>query len=96
MQEKPYVVGIDCRLLQASSAPELVMQQLGHNAGSMVFSEALYRHLGAATRGHLNFEEGEIEGRDCIVVAAANKLGVDRRTGDGNAIIDLHHIGQRL
>jgi hypothetical protein len=71
------------------------MQQLGYNDGSMVFLRSPLPPSRKGDAWPFEFEEGEIVG-DCIVVAAANKLGVDRRTGDGNAIIDLHHIGQRL
>lgn len=45
---------------------------MGNNSGNMLFSEALYYVLDGARRSTYHFEPYELEGRDSIVVAAAN------------------------
>ena len=73
MLKNPLVVGV--RQLPPGVHDKYVehaLLDLGNNTGNMVFTEALLRALGGARWGSFSFAPEELEGRDSIVIAAAN------------------------
>ena len=75
MYRKPYVVGVDQTLAQAVvGKPDQLIQSVGRNTGNIIFSEALYNCVENATRGNFQFTLDNLEGHDCIILAAANWL----------------------
>lgn len=73
MVKSPLVVGVrqlDPRTRDKSVEQSLI--DLGNNTGNMVFTEALLRALAGAQWGSFLFTPEELEGRDAIVLAAAN------------------------
>jgi hypothetical protein len=88
MFKSPIVLGIDSqRPREIDANVERVLSWFGNNTGNLVFSEALYRVLGNARRSSYHFDQKELEGRDVIVVAAANWL---------NPYSDFSDLAQRL
>lgn len=48
------------------------LSTLGYNSGNMMFTEAIFRTLKGAARTSFSLPPEALEGRDCIVLAAAN------------------------
>lgn len=59
-----------------------VLGDLGLNSGNMLFGESLYRTLPNSKKINKNFSSFDIEGRDCIVIAAANWIATGNDLGD--------------
>lgn len=74
MFEKPIILGIFSQKLGAGVTLQQLFSNYGNNTGNMLFSESLLRSISGATRGHLGFSDADVEGRDCIILAAANWL----------------------
>lgn len=72
MFKRPIVFGIDGRMPMQTSSFDDRMMAFGHNTGNVFFSEALYRVLGNARRASYAPRAQAFEGRDVIIIAAAN------------------------
>ena len=76
MHKSPLVLGVDSKHLKDFGLPEK-FEATGSNTGNIIFSEALFRCVGGAVRSDYMFKPKELEGRDSIVVTAANWVNPD-------------------
>jgi hypothetical protein len=73
MYKNPLVVGV--QQAGEDSAQKTVKEllwDLGRNTGNMMFTEAIVRTVKQAKLTSFGFSEPDLEGRDCIIIAAAN------------------------
>jgi hypothetical protein len=88
MYSKPLVVGVkQTDHWPATHTIEQVLAELGQNSGNRMFTEALLRVVGSASWAPFSFTEQDTEGRDAIVLAAANWV---------NSYDDLGWLATRL
>lgn len=78
MYERPLIVGVSQTVSPEQIPIETALTNLGHNVGNMLFTEALCRSLANATLSGYDFSRNVLDGRDCIVLAAANWLASDQ------------------
>lgn len=83
MYRNPLVVGVNTAALQGRKlALEQQLSMLGNNTGNMLFAESLFSVLRHARRSDFHFTPAQVEGCDCIVVAAANWVNPHSDFGD--------------
>ena len=88
MYQTPHVCAVNDQACRSDPDNALhVFGSLGSNSGNMAFSEAIYRGIKGARRGIYAFAEEELEGADCIVLAAANWM---------NSVDDFGWLADRL
>ncbi|MBN9084547.1 MAG: polysaccharide pyruvyl transferase family protein [Rhizobiales bacterium] len=78
MFERPLVLGVTKVLTPASIPVTDALSMLGRNSGNLLFTEALYQCIANAEFSHYDVRPSTVEGRDCIVIAAANWLASDQ------------------
>jgi polysaccharide pyruvyl transferase WcaK-like protein len=73
MYSNPLVVGVrqSPNWIEPTTIEQTLIN-LGHNTGNMMFTEALCQVVDGAKRGSFGLQPAELEGRDAIVLAAAN------------------------
>lgn len=71
MHTSPLVLGVDARTVRNYSLASS-LEAVGDNTGNIVFSEAVYNCVRGGVRSSYDFGEADLEGRDAIVIAAAN------------------------
>jgi hypothetical protein len=64
-----------------------MLSSLGNNTGNLFFSEALFRIIKNARSAGYGFSDEDLDGRDCIVISAANWL---------NPYEDFGNLAERL
>jgi hypothetical protein len=84
---EPLVVGVPQGRPDTDAPITPALHALGRNTGNILFSEAVFRLLKGARRGSFALTASELEGRDCVVIAAANWL---------NSFEDLSWLADRL
>jgi hypothetical protein len=82
MHKSPLVLGADTRKVRGYPFAD-ALEAVGYNTGNLIFSEALYRSIEGAVRSEYNFEHADLEGRDAIVVSAANWI---------NDFVEFEHL----
>ena len=88
MYRAPLVVGVSqCFDPFANATVEQKLADLGQNTGNMMFTEALTRAIDGAAWSSFLLNRGSLEGRDAIVIAAANWI---------NSYDDFGWLAQRL
>lgn len=78
MHISPLVLGIDTNILKMYHFTlSRALTALGSNTGNILFAEALFNCIGGAVRSGYSFKPADLEGRDAIVVTAANWINPD-------------------
>jgi glycosyltransferase involved in cell wall biosynthesis/GT2 family glycosyltransferase len=75
LYRNPLVLGVGAaRPLNSNLPVDAIVASLGKNTGNILFSEAAFRSIENARRSDYSIRPSDVEGRDCIVIAAANWL----------------------
>lgn len=73
MYKSPLVLGVDTNHLKKYPFTlSTSLQAVGDNTGNIIFAEALFNCISGAVRSSYDFTDADLEGRDAIVIAAAN------------------------
>jgi len=76
MHKSPLVLGVDSTHLK-NFRLSLRFEATGSNTGNIIFSEALFRCIEGAVRSDYMFGPEALDGRDAIIVTAANWVNPD-------------------
>ncbi|NVO29176.1 polysaccharide pyruvyl transferase family protein [Donghicola sp. C2-DW-16] len=74
--KSPLVLGVNVEAVKSSTSISQMLARTGQNTGNMLFSNACYSIFeGAKNVQFAEVNDQHLEGRDCIILSAANWLG---------------------